>query len=139
MPIPRPRFTVRRLMIAVAVSAPVAAIGAKTYDACQATGLPQSILVAVAVTGLVGFLALRKPLTAIPFVVLVFLMTPRIATFPRMNYFELPSQGAMLAWSVGAPVGWILRTIRKGGRKPTRNVEPPGTSEVDDWLRNHFA
>ena len=130
------RLTVGRLMVAVAVFAPVAAIGAKVFEACQTTGFPGTILAAIGVTGSIGLLALRKPLIAIPFVFMVFCFTPKIATFPRVNYHDLPSQGAMLAWSVGASVGWSLRLIRKGIRKLPHPVISPEPFELSEWLKN---
>jgi hypothetical protein len=125
MHVPRLRFTVRRMMVAVAISAPIAAIGVRTYAACRTSGHPVDILTAVLVTGLVGLLALRKPIVAIPFVILVYLLTPAIATIYRANYYDLPSQGATLAWSVCAPVGCGLKLIRNAVRTPPVVPNPP--------------
>jgi hypothetical protein len=118
MKLPRVRFTVSRLMVAVAVSAPIAAIGVRVYAASRTTGHPVAILTAVFVTGLVALVALRKPLVALALVMLTYLMTPFLATVPRTNYYyHLLSQLATLAWVIYAPLGWGLKLIRNYVRK----------------------
>jgi hypothetical protein len=110
---PRVRFTVRGMMVAVAIAALVAAIGARIGSSPLATRHPFVLLVAVLVTGSIGILALRHPLVAIPFVLLVLFLTPAYAHVGLFTHTDLPCLGAATAWLIGAPAGWCFRRLRK--------------------------
>ena len=124
---PRPRFTLRWLMAAVAVSALVAWIGAWVHWACIATGWPEIILAAVVVAGGMALISMRFPLMAFPLIFVVEGLSPHMAMSHQLQ--TLPFQGAVLAWVVGAPTGVILRHLRAARLRLPR----PSEREGPEW------
>lgn len=130
MPRCRPQFTVRRLIIAVAVVALAVMVARWTRDRCLESGQTTEVLVTVVVGGVTGFGALRFPLI---FLILGFVVgfIPQYAA--HSHYFD--TQAAMTTGFVvgaftGAPVGLLTRFLKFPVPSHAAKTSSPETDEL---------
>src|SRR4051812_24272106 len=76
LPLPRPRFTVHRLMVAVAVVALISAVVLQLLRVSASMHDHSAILIAAGVAGVSGFWAMRSPLGALGLSVIFCLLLP---------------------------------------------------------------
>jgi hypothetical protein len=117
------RFTVRRIMVSVAVAglASLAALGVCREYA--STDERIVILVASVVAGAFGLGAMRRPLVFLAPLLVVWLITPSV-DHPGIDVINLSAGGCFLGWIIGAPVGCLSRYLMRPGNAIPGASEP---------------
>lgn len=121
---PRVRFTVRRLMAAVAVAALASMAVARVSSAFPDTEMRLTALEACLISAAYGVGSIRWP----PIFLMPLLLIQAITSVSQTGLY-LVSGGCFVAWIVGAPVGWFLRVHRRraqssGSRHPSKYWSP---------------
>ncbi len=111
---PRVRFTVRRIMTAVAVAALVSLVATNPYRHDGITDKRAVIPLASAVAAAYGLGAMRRPLVFLAPLIAVWIATPQV-DHPTPDVINISAVGCFLGWIIGAPVGWIARCVTNPG------------------------
>jgi hypothetical protein len=108
---PRIRFTVRRLMAAVALAALASMAVAEVCRGVSDPGMRLDVLEACLISAAYGVGSMRRPLM---FLVPLLVFLP--ATMLPLSVISLTATGCDVAWIIGAPIGWFLRVHRRWTR-----------------------
>lgn len=109
MPLLGLRFTVRRLMAAVAIAALASLAFSKVCRDYPSNRTRAVILLTSAVAGAVGVGALRRPLLFLVPVLVTWVVVPAVDHPSLDDALGMSAGGCQLGWMIGAPIGWISR------------------------------
>jgi hypothetical protein len=110
MRLPRVRFTVRRMMVAVAVAALVSLVTSNSYRHDGITDKRVVIPVASVVAAVYGLGAMRRPLMFLLPLLAVWIATPQV-DHPRPDVINVSAGGCFVGWIIGASAGWMSRRL----------------------------
>jgi hypothetical protein len=111
-------MTTRRLMFAVAVTALVLLVASNPYRHDGITDKRVVIPVAAVVAAVYGIGAMRRPWMFLLPLLVAWIATPGV-DHPHLDVINVSAGSCYLAWTIGAPVGWMTRHVR-GRRRPNR-------------------
>jgi hypothetical protein len=112
--LPRVRFTLRRIMEAVAVAALICLVISNPYRHDGITDRRILVPVAAGVAAVYGIGAMRRPWMFLWPLIVVWVVTPQV-DHPRLDMINLSAAGCFLGWIIGAPAGWISRCLTRTG------------------------
>jgi hypothetical protein len=104
-----PRFTVRRLMVAVAISALVSLAVSKVCRDYPNTYMRAFILLLAVCAAAFGVGAVRKPWHFLCPILVAWVVMPSV-DHPGDPY-SMIAGSCIWGWLIGAPIGWISRRI----------------------------
>ncbi len=134
--LPRPRFTLSRLMIAVASAAYASAVGAKLWRECLRLRSEEPLFAAI-VVGMYGWFSMRHPWLALPLILCVVEgMVQTSGCYKHLTTLpQAIGQGCIAAWIIGALAGWITRRGRRLRRSLTHwGFDYSGLGGVGPWV-----
>lgn len=114
MKMPRVRFTVGGMMVAVAITALVSLVASNPYRRDGISDGSVIIPVASIISAVYGFGAMRQPLPLLLPLLAASIFTPE-ADHPQLDVINVSAGGCFLGWAIGAPAGWMARRRRKAG------------------------
>jgi hypothetical protein len=109
------RFTVRQMMLAVAIIAvSIYLISEMENGGCMPplADRPQGVLTVVAVAGALCIGAIRYPLVSLAIGLVLWLVSP---TLHDGSGWTLCEGSYLLGWIIGAPIGWVSRRLKQTG------------------------
>jgi hypothetical protein len=112
MRLPRVRFTVRRMIVAVAVAALVLLVASNSYRHDGITDKRVVIPVASVVAAVYGLGAMRRPLMFLLPLLAVWIATPQV-DHPVHDVINISAGSCFLGWIIGSPVGWMSRRLTR--------------------------
>ncbi len=124
MRLPRIRFTVRRLMVAVAIVALISLVASNPERHDGITDKRVVTPVASVVAAAYGFGAMRRPLVFLLPLLAILSVTSQV-DHPTPDVINISAAGCFLGWLIGAPVGWISRRLTRAGYPFSASIEPP--------------
>ena len=112
---PRVRFTVRRVMAAVAVAALILLVvsNAERHDGTTDSGVVFPVACVVSAT--YGLGAMRRPLGFLLLLVVVWLAMPQVDHLVP-DVINVSVVGCFVGWIFGAPAGWISRRLTRADK-----------------------
>ncbi len=108
MKLPRARFMIRRVIVAVALVICLAATDELILFASE----PVYVAVSAVVAGLFGLGAMRHPWFFLAVVIVLRLGFPDVSDSSAHSMFV---GSYVLGWAFGAPAGWIIRSLADDG------------------------
>ena len=102
------QFTVRRMMVAVAVAALVLLVASNDDRHDGITDKRMVIPVACVVAAVYGLGAMRRPLMFLLPLIAVWIVTPQV-DHPTHDVINTSAAGCFIGWMIGAPAGWMSR------------------------------
>jgi hypothetical protein len=105
---PRVRFTIRSMMMVVAVTALVALVASNPDRHNGITDKRVVIPVASAVAAVYGVWAMRRPVVSLLPLLAVWIATPTV-DHPAPDLINSSARCCFLGWVIGAPAGWLTR------------------------------
>jgi hypothetical protein len=134
----KPRqFRLRTLLILVAIASLISLVASNPYRHGGITDKRVVIPVASIIAAFYGVASMRRPLLLLWPLVVVWVVTPRV-DHPTPDVVNGSILGCLLAWIIGAPAGWISRSLRTGAvgaqsLSRSRGPEKAGDSPADDF------
>ncbi len=129
MRLPRVRFTVRRMMVAVAVAALVSLVASNPDRHDGIDDKRVVIPIASAVAAAYGIGAMRRPVLFLMPLLAVWIATPQV-DHPTRDVINVSAGGCFLGWIIGGPAGWISRHLARAGNSLPIALEPPEPERV---------
>jgi len=127
MRLPGVRFTVRRMMVAVAIAALVLLVASNQDCDDGITDKRLVIPVASVVAAVYGLGAMRRPLMLLLPLLAVWIATPQV-DHPRRDVIKVSTAGCFIGWIIGASAGWVSRRLNGGSQAvPLPGSTGPGT------------
>ena len=124
MRLPRVRFTVRRMMVAVAVAALVLLVASNEDRHDGITDKRVVIPVACAVAAVYGLGAMRRPLMFLLPLLAVWIATPQV-DHPTHDVINVSAAGC-IGWVIENSAGWMSRRLTGQSQ-----AEPPPASRPE--------
>jgi hypothetical protein len=122
-----PRFTVQRMMAAVAVAALASLALAEICRNLRGARLRVMMVVCCVVVAAYSVWAMRRPLWALfPLLLIPVIDLLRSPPYDGLDIYTVSMAACYVAWIIGAPVGWIVRRMKPG--KPIHAPDQPGTT-----------
>jgi len=117
------RFSVRRIMAAVAVVAFIALVASNPDRHGGITDKRVVTPVVSVVAAIYGVGSMRRPLPFLLPLLAVWIATPAV-DHPTPDVINLSAAGCFLGWIIGAPVGFIARGLMRVGNSPSVASDP---------------